>query len=163
MVVFTVAVIGAGMCLAAGILGRIWDRWRKHGWLPACKFVASVTLIFLAAQCVVSGASESRCWIWPSIGTRHNPEFTFGKFDQIRIGMTQGEVERIIGLPLERHFMLLDPRGWMESPTRWQSGDETCLYTLDSSRLRGDWAWLSRELVFRNGAVVNIVRQTHFD
>src|SRR5690349_20171514 len=99
------------------------------------------------------GGCESYCVIWPSIDTRFAPGFSERKFAQVAVGMTAAEVEALVGRPLGTHAY---PRRTTH-PAYKEAGDEVWTFTSDGAAPWGDWAWLSRELIFREGRVVQKV------
>ena len=109
---------------------------------------------------MLSGISEGYCIAWPGIGTQFTPGYSHLGFVRIRPGMTEEQVLTLLGRPLSQGFnQRTAPPGW----PKWQRGDETWTYSTDSSRRGGDWAWLSREVVFRQGLVVQKVTWTYRD
>jgi hypothetical protein len=128
----------------------------------ALRVVAVLTLLatILGAQAVLAGISEGYCIAWPGIGTHFASGFSHLGFARVQPGMTQQQVRTLLGRPLTRGFNERPaPSGW----ELWRPGDETWSYSMDSSALGGDWAWLSREIVFRNGVVVQKVKWTFYD
>jgi hypothetical protein len=125
------------------------------------RWLTSVMICVVAVvggQTLLSGMSEGYCWIWPGIGTRFAPDYTAWGFDSVQPGMTRSDVERLIGLPLGQSLQRgTRPFGDL------QAGDELWQYGSDSSALSGDWAWLSREVVFRRGVVSHKVYWTYHD
>jgi hypothetical protein len=117
-----------------------------------------LAFIFISGQTVWSGLTEGYCIVWPGIGTRFTPDFNHWGFAQIRPGMTAAQVEALIGPPMGNQGGC-SPSGW----PAYRPGDVTWSYSTDSSNLGGDWAWLAREVVFRDGRVVQTVRWTYHD
>lgn len=119
----------------------------------------SLVLGALGVQLVFSGMSEGYCIVWPGIGTRFTSDFTHSGFARVKPGMTPEQVVELIGQPLGTSRSGCAPSGW----PAYKTGDLTWGYSQDSSRLGGDWAWLAREVVFREGRVVQTVRWTYHD
>jgi hypothetical protein len=124
-------------------------------------YAIGVGLLAVAGgQIVLSGMSEGYCHVWPSIGTRFAGDYSEGRFARVKPGMSHTDVLRLLGEPLSKGFNGPPaPSGW----TLWRRGDETWQYARDTSSRGGDWAWLSREIVFRDGLVVQTVRWTYYD
>lgn len=140
------------------------DRSRqKRTKTPRERWLTGVTifcLTFVGGQTLFSGMTEGDCWFWPGIGTRFAPGYSAWGFESVRPGMTKAEVERLIGTPLGAGYSGMAPP---QAKPLWRPGDETWTYSSDSSALGGDWAWLLREVIFRNGVVVQRVYWTYHD
>jgi hypothetical protein len=121
--------------------------------------VFSIVLAAVAAQTALSGISEGECLVWPGIGTCFTRDFSHRGFQKIKPGMTEAQVIALIGKPMHRGPGRGSPPGW----PLFQRGDVVWGYSSDSSRLGGDWAWLAREVMFRNGKVVQTVKFTYHD
>ena len=135
-------------------------RRQRPDWVLGVIAVCAGLLSLVGAQIVLSGMSEGYCIVWPSIGTAFAADYSERGFDRIKPGMTQVEVLQLIGQPLGKGFNSRpSPSGW----DQWRRGDETWTYSQDSSARGGDWAWLSREVVFRQGVVVQTVRWIYYD
>ena len=117
------------------------------------------SVVLGGGQLVLAGISEGYCVVWPSIGTRFASEFSERGFTRVQRGMSREQVRTLLGYPLSISSVRPAPSGMPE----WQRGDETWQYSQDSSAMGGDWAWLSREIVFRHGAVVQTVRWIYHD
>jgi hypothetical protein len=124
--------------------------------LPARWLLAIPALIAVLYLCV-AGMLEGYCFVWPSIDTVYAPDFTERKFKQIEVGMREEEVVALIGLPFRTDRY---SRG---HPAYKVTGDNVWSYTHDGAAPFGDWAWLSREVIFRNGSVVQKVYWTFHD
>ena len=120
--------------------------------------VVVVACVVLGGQLVMSGMSEGYCMVWPSIGTRYATAYSDRSFSRVEPGMTREQAVAILGSPLST-----GSRPAPSGMTQWQRGDETWQYAQDSSARGGDWAWLSREVVFRDGIVVQKVRWIYYD
>jgi hypothetical protein len=120
---------------------------------------AGIVVLVLVGQMVISGMMEGYCHVWPSIGTRFSSGYSERAFDKIVPGMTEAEVSHLLGPPLHSHEGSPAPY----APATWQHGDRTWSYSQDSSARGGDWAWLSRQVVFREGRVVQAVRWVYHD
>ena len=122
-------------------------------------FALCIVTVAFGGQLVLAGMSEGYCVVWPSIGTRFAEGYSSSGFSRVERGMTEYEVVSLIGRPLSRQRGRPAPSGWFD----WQQGDQTWQYGQDSSARGGDWAWLSREVVFRDGRVVQKVSWTYRD
>jgi outer membrane protein assembly factor BamE (lipoprotein component of BamABCDE complex) len=71
--------------------------------------------------------------------------------------MTNDQVVALLGRPLYTHEF------WRSHPAYEAWGDEVWSYTSDGAAPWGDWAWLSREVIFRDGRVVQRVNWTYHD
>lgn len=134
-------------------------RARSPDWVLVLVCLITFGAAGFGAQLVLAGISEGYCIIWPSIGTRFAPAFSESGFGRIQPGMTREEVHAILGEPLGKGFVRPAPPGM----AIWQRGDETWQYAQDSSARGGDWAWLSREVSFRNGVVVQTISWIYRD
>jgi hypothetical protein len=121
--------------------------------------IACLAVALIGGQVLLSGATEGYCLIWPGIGTKFAPGFSHTGFARIKPGMTAQEVVSLIGEPMGLAPGRGSPPGW----TLYRYGDVTWSYSTDSSALGGDWAWLAREVVFRDGRVAHTVRWTYHD
>lgn len=117
----------------------------------------SMVLGLLAVAYLACGGGESYCVLWPSIDTRYAPGFSERKFAKVEVDMTRAQVVQLIGRPLVTH------RWWRNHPAYKEYGDEVWSYTGDGAAPWGDWAWLSREVIFRDGKVVQKVFWTFYD
>lgn len=135
---------------------------RKRAKTPLELWFTGATVFVVAlfgGQAALAGICEGYCWIWPGIGTRFAPGYSTWGFETVQPGMTKADVVRLIGPPLGVGVHLYDrPFG----PTL-ERGDELWQYGTDSSGRGGDWAWLSREVAFRRGIVVEKVYWTFHD
>jgi hypothetical protein len=119
------------------------------------------TAIFITALCMLYlsfGGIESYCYLIPTIDTRYASGCSELRFRLIDVGMTREEVVQRIGQPLGKGRY---HREW--HPAYKERGDEIWHYTTDGAAAWGDWAWLSRELIFREGRVVQKVYWTFYD
>lgn len=116
--------------------------------------VGWLVFIALGGQLVWSGITEGYCFVWPGIGTQFTSEFSHWGFARIKPGMTPEQVVALIGSPGGVSQSRGSPSGW----PAYKFGDVTWSYSGDSSKLGGDWAWLAREVVLREGRVVQTVR-----
>lgn len=129
------------------------------------EFLRTLTVILLllvagmGAHVVYTGMTEGYCEIWPGIGTRFTADYSERAFDRIQPGMTSAQVLALIGPPM--HI----GRGGCAPPGHalWRRGDVSWAYSQDTSDRGGDWAWLSREVVFRDERVVQTVRWVYHD
>jgi hypothetical protein len=128
---------------------------------PGSRMLRAITivtgLLTLAVAYLGLGGCESYCVLWPSIDTVYAPGFTNAAFERVKVGMSKEEVRNLIGRPLDTH-----PYS-SRHPAYHERGDEVWNYTRDGACTWSDWAWLSREVIFRNGRVVQKVYWTYYD
>ena len=91
---------------------------------------------------------ESYCYVYPSIDTRYASGFSERKFAEVRAGMSMDEVITLLGEPYHR--------GVGRSSVRRS-------YTQDGKCFWADWAWLGREIVFKDGRVVERISRIYYD
>jgi hypothetical protein len=151
-------VLTVGLLLRLGfwtcrVLSSRNSKWRWIG-LVGKPLLAAVTVcaIFL----IPAGMGEGYCFVWPSIDTVYAAHCTERKFGQIKVGMTKADVVARIGQPINIH------RRGRRHPA-YAEGDEVWSYTHDGGAPIGDWAWLSRELIFAEGRVVQKVYSTLYN
>jgi hypothetical protein len=124
------------------------ERFRKTG-------------IFLTLLCMLYlsfGGLESYCYLIPTIDTRYAPECSELKFRLlVKVGMSREEVVQRIGEPLHKGYVHRQRRSHLIPR------DERWSYTQDGAHPWGDWAWLSRELIIRDGRVVEKNYSTYYD
>lgn len=125
--------VSCGVAVAKGRQGR------------AAVFGLSGVIAFGLYAC--SGV-ESYCYVYPSIDTRYAPRFSERKFAEVRAGMSMDAVITLLGQPCHR--------GSGRNSVRWS-------YTQDGKCLWADWAWLGREIVFKDGRVVERVSRIYHD
>lgn len=107
-------------------------------------------LLFPAAYVFwVYSCMEAYCFFYPSIDTHYAPGFSETAFSQVTTGMTAEAVQQKLGLPLRKHS--------------GNDGRESWAYTLDGKCKWGDWAWLGRYVVFKDGQVVEVVNRVFYD
>jgi outer membrane protein assembly factor BamE (lipoprotein component of BamABCDE complex) len=130
----------------------LWERLRKVGWPIAKALIlatAGLGAFFLLNVILFYPHSEAYCFFNPSIDTRYAAGYSEKAFDKIENGMTMEEVRRLLGTPL------------YEIPN--DNGTEEWGYTLDGKCGWGDWAWLGRMVVFRDGKVEKTVKHVFYD
>lgn len=136
-----------------------------HNLARSADFTRAVTLIVvllalaLGGHVAWTGMTEGYCVVWPAIGTRFTADYSERGFDRIQPGMTPSQVTALIGHPLGVGHHGCAPPGH----ALWRRGDLAWSYSSDSSARGGDWAWLSREVVFRDDRVVQTVRWVYHD
>lgn len=91
---------------------------------------------------------ESYCYVYPSIDTRYASGFSERKFAEIRAGMSMDEVTTLLGEPCHK--------GLGRNFVRWS-------YSQDGGCFWADWAWLGREIVFKDGRVVERISRIYYD
>jgi outer membrane protein assembly factor BamE (lipoprotein component of BamABCDE complex) len=92
---------------------------------------------------------ENYNYIYPSIDTKFAPGFSEHGFSQITTGMQASVVMQILGAPL------------YQGPNN--DDTETWAYTRDGKCSWGDFAWLGREITFRDGQVILVVKRVYYD
>lgn len=85
---------------------------------------------------------ESYCFFYPGIDTYYAPGYSEDAFSQVTPGMTTHAVEQLLGRPLHAYSDV--------------DGSTTWAYTEDGKSWYFDFAWLSREIYFRDGRVVEV-------
>ena len=103
------------------------------------------------------GHGEGYCFLWPGIDTKYAPNYNERSFGRVEVGMTKDQVLALLGPPLDTHGF------YRSHPAYKASGDEVWSYTSDGAAPWGDWAWLSREVIFRGDSVVQRVNWTYYD
>jgi hypothetical protein len=122
---------------------------------------AGVVTVLAFGQVVFSGMTEGYCMVWPSIGTEYAPGYSASGFAKVQPGMTREKVVSLIGEPLQKGRGGVGPsESGNVAPHR---NDEVWHYSNDSSALGGDWAWLSRNVAFRDGVVLQTASWTYHD
>jgi hypothetical protein len=147
----------ASMALAAAELAgdRRRPRWTRRRLAVRLALLVPLALLL---QGVFAGMTEGYCIIWPSIGTRFAPEYSERGFDAIKPGMTQQQVAALIGQPLGWGYHTAPPGHALK-----KAGDVVWSYSTDTDGRGGDFAWLSREVVLRDGKVAHTVRWIYYD
>lgn len=125
--------------------------------LVAATHTVLAGLLISAVAYLALGGMESYCVIWPSIDTRYAPDFSERRFARVEVGMTREQVVGLIGQPLGTG------RYYSGHPAYKTAGDEVWTYTGDGAAWWGDWAWLSRQVIFRDGRVAQTVYWTYYD
>ena len=97
---------------------------------------------------------ECYCVFWPGIDTRFAPGYSESAFDSLTVGMTAEDVQQKLGTPLFTHTN-------RDGAIQWG-------YTDDGKCIVGDWkladfAWLGREVTFRDGTVTQVHKQVYCD
>ena len=96
--------------------------------------------------------TEAYCFFCPSIDTRYAPGFSEERFSQIRSGMTAQAVQEVLGGPL-----------YVQPYVEDRKEGELWFSTLDGKCKWGDWAWLCRQVDFREGRAVAVIRRVGYD
>ena len=92
---------------------------------------------------------EAYCFFYPSIDTQYAPGFSEPGFSQVSTGMTAQTVQQKLGAPLHTY--------------KASDGTEWWSYTSDGKCKWGDWAWLGRQIIFRDGMVIEVVKRVYYD
>lgn len=96
--------------------------------------------------------AEQYFFVWPSIDTRYSKDYNEEKFNQITVGMSIDDVEELIGQPLRIYH-----HGWNNS------NEMTYSYSSDNRFKFADFAWLGREIVFKDDKVIEIRKEIYYD
>ncbi len=92
---------------------------------------------------------EAYCVLFPSIDTVYAEGYSEEGFAQLRHGMAADEVRQLVGEPL--------------GVTSREDGSEEWSYSHDGRCWFGDFAWLDRSLVLREGQVRSIEKRIYYD
>jgi hypothetical protein len=132
------------------------DIARSHHMTTRRKIFAGVAvaspliLVLLWGYCHL----ECYCIFYPGIDTRYASGFSESAFSLVTTGMTSEVVQQQLGAPLH-------------SDTN-QDGSIRWCYTDDGKCIVGGWkladfAWLGREITFRDGRVVQVYKHVYED
>lgn len=105
--------------------------------------VGVVVVLFAFVPC------ENYNYICPSIDTKYASRFSESAFSLVATGMQSSAVTQMLGLPL--HVV------------QHRDGTETWRYTSDGKCSWGDFAWLARDITFRDGGVIFVERRVYYD
>ena len=119
-----------------------------------------VSVVVLAYLFWCWAHTESYCFFYPGIDTCYAPGFSESAFSSITNGMTAEVVEQRLGAPLYSFTNKYNLPNEVDT-IRW-------LYTVDGKCVIGGWrwadfAWLGREITFRDGRVVEVLRHVYHD
>jgi hypothetical protein len=92
---------------------------------------------------------EAYCFFYPGIDTQYAPGFSEQAFSQIATGMTVRAVQQRLGTPLDVQITA--------------DGRQLWAFTLDGKCKWGDWAWLGRQVIIRDGRVIEVVKRVYYD
>ena len=110
----------------------------------------AVALLPVCAFLWIWSHTESHCFLYPGIDTHYAPGYSESAFSQVSTGMTIQAVEKLLGSPLHSHT---DKDGRL----RWcYTGDGKCSGW-------ADFAWLGREIFFRDDRVVEVFKHVYYD
>ena len=121
------------------------------------KLKYAVPLGALLLVAVYSGGFETYCVFWPGIETNYAPGYSERHFKRVEVGMTNEQVIALLGHPLRTEEFSTS------QPSYRNYGEQVWSYTREGSWPLGDWAWLSREVVFSEGHVARLVSRTYYD
>lgn len=98
--------------------------------------------------------TESYCFFYPGIDTRYASGYSESAFSLVSTGMTAQVVTQKLGVPLYTYTNRDDTICWG--------------YTDDGKCVVGGWrwadfAWLGREIIFRDGIVARVDKHVHYD
>lgn len=86
---------------------------------------------------------EAYCFFYPAIDTTYAAGFSEREFALIKHGMSKSDVKARLGIPLGVQFS--------------NQGD-LWSYTRDGKCRWGDWAWLCRQVRFKDGKVTEVIK-----
>ena len=114
----------------------------------------SIALVPLALVFWCWAHTESYCFFYPGIDTRYATGYSESGFNQVTTGMTAQAVQKLLGSPLHTDVQ-------RDGRVRW-------CYTSDGKCSIGTWyyadfAWLGREIYFRNNRVVEVFKHVYYD
>ncbi|MEP6662367.1 MAG: hypothetical protein ABJC04_01775 [Verrucomicrobiota bacterium] len=124
---------------------------RKNLLIRGLFFVASPLLLFLFWDyCHM----ECYCFFYPGIDTRYAPDYSETTFDSVVTGMAAADVQQKLGAPL---YTFTNQDGALH----WG-------YTSDGKCILGNWcfadfAWLGREIIFRDNKVIQVYKHIYYD
>lgn len=97
---------------------------------------------------------ECYCFFWPGIDTRFAPGYSESAFDSLTVGMRADDVQKKLGPPLFIHTN-------RDGEIQWgYTADGKCIV---GERKLADFAWLGREITFRDGRVVQVFKHVYED
>ena len=108
---------------------------------------SAITLILVVAWMYCH--LELYCHLFPSIDTTFAKSYSEQEFDRIHPGMTQEEVQKLLGQPL--------------SIVKHQDGSQTWWYSQDGRCKLGDFAWLGRSIQFKGTLVEKVEKRVYYD
>lgn len=120
--------------------------------------IRKTLLIIISLMPIVIGLfwfwsqQETYCFFYPGIDTYYSSRFSEESFNNIKIGMSIKEVNDMLGEPLR-------------SNTKKSSASEMIYnyYTSDGKCSFGDFAWLWRQVNFKDGFVTECIKYTQHD
>jgi outer membrane protein assembly factor BamE (lipoprotein component of BamABCDE complex) len=112
---------------------------------PAWSIGFAVGFIALAFVFYCYSHMEAYCFFYPSIDTQYASGYSEAAFNELTNGMTIEAVQKKLGNPL-----------YVQTT---KNGDLHWSYTMDGKCTWGDWAWFARQLTFRDGKIIEIVKQ----
>ena len=116
---------------------------------PRVLMVLALSLAGLFALLDLVGGGERRSLLWPGIDTHYAPGYSEQAFSTIKPGMTRAQVDALMTRPL--------------AITQVSPDTVRYHYTSDGKCPWGDFAWKGREVLFKNGVVVEIYRDWYHD
>lgn len=102
-----------------------------------------MVIFFLYAQ------TESYCFFCPSIDTHYAKNYTEKKFDELELRASLRSVEEILGKPVKSE--------------KKENGDIIYYYSKDGKCWWGDFAWLSRKIIIRDGELIEKEKRIYYD
>lgn len=112
-------------------------------------FVAVAFVFLIGAMFFYCGVIEEYFPLYPAIDTNFASGFSETAFGNVEIGMGEEEVRTMLGEPLWTQKSKDGTIKW------WYSGDGKSRW--------GDFAWLGRSLMIKDGTVSSIERRVYYD
>lgn len=117
------------------------------------KLEMGITALFITILLIWAGYlythMNAYCLFAPAIDTQFARDFSEEKFEQVQPGMSQAELKRLLGEPLDKGVDHTGAIVW------WYSRGGKCDW--------GDFAWLGRAVRIKSGAVIEVVKRVQYN